>query len=67
MVQYHLVWILLVLELGLFALLTLPIPLRWKNGSLLWVRQHPLYPRLKYALRVVFIFILLLFAGTPCG
>ena len=65
--QYQLVWALLVSEMVAFVLLTLPLPLRWKSRAMDYLRGHVHVKSVYYVLRIFFVLVLFLFAGTLCA
>lgn len=66
--QFQLIWCVLVVELGVFVLLVLPLPTRWKAQSLAWLKRAPWMRSVWHLIRIVFVLVLLYFAGMhPVG
>jgi cell division protein FtsB len=61
---YSLVFMLLVAEMSVFMLLIVPLPYTWKRKLFNFISENPLIAKLQYALKITFIFILILFIDS---
>jgi len=61
---YGMVFALLVLEMAVFVVLILPFPFTWRRAMLRWVSQSFLVAKLQYTLKIVFIFVFILFLDS---
>ncbi|KAL8739925.1 MAG: hypothetical protein Q9190_007317 [Brigantiaea leucoxantha] len=61
---YSLVFVLLVLEMGLFMLLIVPLPYTFKRRLFTFISENPLVAKLQYGMKITFIFILILFVDS---
>ncbi|KAF3911236.1 hypothetical protein ABW20_dc0110054 [Dactylellina cionopaga] len=61
---YSLVFALLMLEMGIFMVLILPLPLTWRRQMFTFISTNPLIAKLQYGLKITFIFILILFIDS---
>lgn len=61
---YSLVFVLLVTEMAIFMGLVLPLPHTWKRRLFTFISESPLVAKLQYAMKITFIFILILFIDS---
>ncbi|KAL8825651.1 MAG: hypothetical protein Q9191_004285 [Dirinaria sp. TL-2023a] len=61
---YSLVFALLVAEMAIFMLLIVPLPYTWKRALFTFISESPLVAKLQYAMKITFIFILILFIDS---
>jgi len=61
---YSLVFLLLVFEMVLFMALVVPMPFTWKRKLFTFLSENPLVAKAQYWLKIVFVFILILFADS---
>ncbi|PHH67021.1 hypothetical protein CDD81_4416 [Ophiocordyceps australis] len=61
---YSLVFSLLVLEMGLFMLLVLPMPFNAKRKLFTFISENPLVAKVQYWMKITFVFILILFLDS---
>ncbi|KAL8939471.1 MAG: hypothetical protein Q9216_003338 [Gyalolechia sp. 2 TL-2023] len=61
---YSLVFALLVLEMGIFMLLIVPLPYTMKRKLFTFISENPLVAKLQYGMKITFIFILILFVDS---
>lgn len=61
---YSLVFALLVLEMGIFMLLIVPLPYTMKRRLFTFISENPLVAKLQYGMKITFIFILILFVDS---
>ncbi|KAL4742252.1 B-cell receptor-associated protein 31-like-domain-containing protein [Aspergillus similis] len=61
---YSLVFCLLVLEMGVFMGLIVPLPFTVKRKLFAFISESPVIAKLQYGLRITFIFILILFIDS---
>ncbi|KAL8902438.1 MAG: hypothetical protein Q9207_004712 [Kuettlingeria erythrocarpa] len=61
---YSLVFALLVLEMTIFMLLIVPLPYSMKRKLFTFISENPLVAKLQYAMKITFIFILILFVDS---
>ncbi|QPG95989.1 hypothetical protein C2857_002795 [Epichloe festucae Fl1] len=61
---YTLVFFLLVLEMGLFMLLLVPLPYTAKRKVFTFISENPILSKVMHWLRITFIFILILFIDS---
>ncbi|KAJ2715159.1 Endoplasmic reticulum transmembrane protein 3, partial [Coemansia spiralis] len=62
--QYTGVFALLMVEVVVFVLLILPMPMRWKRAMVAWSSRSPAVQRVLYVVRIAFVFVFLLFADA---
>jgi B-cell receptor-associated protein 31 len=61
---YSLVFLLLVAEMALFMLLIIPLPFTIRRKMFTFISESPLVAKLQYAMKITFIFILILFIDS---
>jgi len=61
---YSLVFVLLVTEMSLFGALIVPMPHTLKRKLFTFISESPLVAKLQYAMKITFIFILILFVDS---
>ncbi|KAL1952595.1 hypothetical protein VTO42DRAFT_4702 [Malbranchea cinnamomea] len=61
---YTLVFALLVLEIGIFLGLILPMPYKMKRALFTFISESPIVAKLQYGMKITFIFILILFIDS---
>lgn len=61
---YSLVFAILVFEMVLFMALIVPLPFKMKRGLFTFISENPLVAKLQYAMKITFIFILILFVDS---
>jgi len=61
---YSLVFVLLVAEMVLFVALIIPMPFTVKRKMFNFISESPLVAKLQYAMKITFIFILILFLDS---
>lgn len=61
---YSLVFLLLVSEMTLFVLLIVPLPFTWRLKLYTFISESPIVAKAQYALKITFIFILILFIDS---
>jgi len=61
---YSLVFMLLVFEMTLFVSLIVPMPFRWRRKLFTFLSENPLVSKLQYWLKIVFVFVLILFVDS---
>lgn len=61
---YSLVFLLLVAEMTLFVLLIVPLPYTWRLKLYTFISESPIVAKAQYALKITFIFILILFIDS---
>jgi len=61
---YSLVFLLLVAEMTLFVLLIVPLPFTWRLKLYTFISESPIIAKVQYALKITFIFILILFIDS---
>lgn len=61
---YSLVFALLMVEMGIFMLLILPLPFTWRKRMFSYISTSPLIAKLQYGMKITFIFILILFMDS---
>ncbi|PHH65719.1 hypothetical protein CDD82_1635 [Ophiocordyceps australis] len=61
---YTLVFSLLVLEMGLFMLLVMPMPFNAKRRVFTFISENPLVAKVQYWMKITFVFILILFLDS---
>lgn len=61
---YSLVFMLLVFEMTLFMSLIVPMPFRWKRKLFTFLSENPIVAKMQYWLKIVFVFILILFIDS---
>jgi len=61
---YTLVFMLLVAEMGLFMLLLVPLPFSVKRRLFTFLSENPIVGKIRYGLKITFIFILILFIDS---
>ncbi|KAL8924339.1 MAG: hypothetical protein Q9208_004120 [Pyrenodesmia sp. 3 TL-2023] len=61
---YSLVFALLVVEMTIFMLLIVPLPYSMKRKLFTFISENPLVAKLQYAMKITFIFILILFVDS---
>ncbi|KAH8550819.1 B-cell receptor-associated protein 31-like-domain-containing protein [Umbelopsis sp. PMI_123] len=60
-IPYTMVFALLVLEMLIFGLLVIPLPRHWRSALLNFISKSPLVARGIHLLKILFVFVLLLF------
>ncbi|KAI8148496.1 B-cell receptor-associated protein 31-like-domain-containing protein [Fennellomyces sp. T-0311] len=63
-IYYTLTFTLLVLEMLVFCLVVLPLPMHWRHAMIKGFRNSPIVKQALYGLKIVFAFIFLLFIDT---
>ncbi|KAL1931235.1 hypothetical protein VTP01DRAFT_10372 [Rhizomucor pusillus] len=63
-IYYTLTFTLLVLEMAMFAILVLPLPLHWRRAMLKGIKSSPVIQKALHALKIIFGFIFVLFMDT---
>lgn len=61
---YSLVFTILVMEMGLFMLLVVPMPFNAKRKLFTFISENPLVAKVQYWMKITFIFILILFLDS---
>ncbi|KJZ77442.1 hypothetical protein HIM_03166 [Hirsutella minnesotensis 3608] len=61
---YTLVFFLLMLEMGLFMLLILPMPFNMKRKIFTFISENPIVAKIQYWMKITFVFILILFVDS---
>ncbi|KAF3942389.1 hypothetical protein ABW19_dt0206839 [Dactylella cylindrospora] len=61
---YSLVFALLMVEMGIFMVLIIPLPLTMRRSMFHFISTNPLIAKLQYGLKITFIFILILFIDS---
>lgn len=64
LIDYALVFSLLVFEMAVFCLFVLPLPLAMKRQLFIFLNTSPIIAKLQYGLKITFIFILVLFVDS---
>ncbi|KAF2221621.1 putative BAP31 domain protein [Elsinoe ampelina] len=61
---YSLVFLLLVFEMVVFMALIVPMPFTWKRKLFTFISESPIIAKIQYAMKITFIFILILFIDS---
>ncbi|KAG0248040.1 hypothetical protein BG011_000595 [Mortierella polycephala] len=61
---YTMVFSLLMAEMIIFIFLILPLPFKWRRGLLKFIAESPLMANVQYAMKIVFIFVFILFVDS---
>lgn len=61
---YQIVFILLIVEAGALSLLLAPLPLKLRKTVLVWLSKSKLMAQVRYVMRILFVFVTMLFIGT---
>ncbi|KAF9187914.1 hypothetical protein BGZ51_000099 [Haplosporangium sp. Z 767] len=61
---YTMVFSLLMAEMIIFIFLILPLPFKWRRGLLKFLAESPLMANVQYAMKIVFIFVFILFVDS---
>lgn len=61
---YSLVFVLLVAEMALFMLLIVPLPFTIRRKMFTFISESPIVAKFQYAMKITFIFILILFLDS---
>ncbi|KAL1921340.1 uncharacterized protein VTP21DRAFT_11056 [Calcarisporiella thermophila] len=62
--HYQLVFTLLVLEMAAFVFFVLPLPLAWRRATFRWMSNSPMVGKVVYSLKIMFVFVLILFIDS---
>ncbi|KAL0640617.1 Endoplasmic reticulum transmembrane protein 3 [Maublancomyces gigas] len=61
---YTLVFVLLLVEMGVFMFLILPLPFTWRKAVFTFISENPFVAKLQYGMKITFVFILILFIDS---
>ncbi|KAI5844428.1 B-cell receptor-associated protein 31-like-containing protein [Morchella snyderi] len=61
---YTLVFFLLLVEMGIFMLLILPLPFTWRRMIFTFISENAFVAKLQYGMKITFVFILILFIDS---
>ncbi|KAH6560478.1 hypothetical protein BASA62_010488 [Batrachochytrium salamandrivorans] len=62
--HYQLVFFMLAYEMALFLLLLAPLPVTWRRGMLKWISKSSFVTKVSYAMRIMFLFVVILFVDS---
>ncbi|ORZ02667.1 B-cell receptor-associated protein 31-like-domain-containing protein [Syncephalastrum racemosum] len=63
-IYYTLTFVLLILEMFVFGILVLPLPMHWRRAMLKSFKSNPVVAKAMHAVRIIFAFIFVLFIDT---
>lgn len=66
-IQFQLVRAVLVGEIASFIVLLAPLRNQWRKRAMHWITQSAALANLRYLLRIIFVFILILFFGKEAS
>lgn len=61
---YTLVFMILMVEMGVFGLLVIPLPFAVKRKLFTFISENPVVAKLQYWMKIIFVFILILFIDS---